>query len=708
MKEYIYRICFIIIISFFLIISKENLFALDSKDFVVFLTADVSKTPAPHITINWVTNGYAKQFDVYRKMKGDVYWGNPLATLDSNATSYTDNNVEAGTNYEYQVLTKSIMPVGDTTITYAATGYIYAGIEVLPTDNFGTVLILFDENLIYYFPDKIKRLEDDMAEEGWNVIARGVPRSDSTEVNASVVKNIVMQEYLRNNDLNTIFILGRVPVPYSGDLNPDGHPNHLGAWPADLYYGVMDSTYWTDNSVNTDNNPPGYTPERTENVNKPGDGKFDESQIRYGDVVIGIGRVDFYNMPSFKSTEQELLSAYLDKDHAYRTGQMQVVNRGLVDINFQPSLGNFEFTFGESGWRNFSPFFGYDSIKNVDWFTTLKTDSYLWAYGCGGGWYQGAGGIGNTGQFASTPVNAVFTMLFGSYFGDWDSQDNFLRAGLCSSPSILTCCWAGRPQWYLHRMALGEPISFSTMLSQNNYTTYIPNIIYSQYPYGSVATYGNLMVHTALMGDPTLRMYMGEVKAPTNLTVIQPEGGPVEISWQAPDQNASYVYNVFVSDSSDGPFTKINTDLITGTNFNDPNLKREGNFYYMVRAYLLKNTPSGSFYNPGRSIVSQPIMVTGVNETATPGYSMAASPNPAYNNVNISISLGKASLITLDVYDMNGSRITNLCARELASGTHSIAWNLMDSGNRKVAPGVYFVKLTGYGLTDAVKIVVMP
>jgi hypothetical protein len=711
MKRSFYKIgTLLLLVTLFLFPFKQSLFArdLDAKDFVVFLTADVSKTPAPHITINWVTNGFANQFQVYKKLKSDAYWGNPIATLDSTAKSYTDNSVEVGKAYEYQVLAPSVVPVQDTILNYAATGYIYAGIEVQPIDHYGTVLLLIEENLQYYFSVKIKRLEDDMSAEGWNVIPKYVPRSDSTEIKATVIKNIIEKEYLKNSDINTVFILGRVPVPYSGDLNPDGHPNHLGAWPADLYYGVMDSTNWIDVNVNTDNNPPGYTPDRSANVNKPGDGKFDPSSISSGDVILGIGRVDFYNMPSFSKTEQELLEQYLDKDHAYRTGNVPVIMRGLVDINFQPSKDNYEFTFGASGWRNFSPFFGYDSIKNVDWFTTLSTDTYLWAYGCGGGWYQGAGGIGNTSQFASTNVNAIFTMLFGSYFGDWDSQDNFLRAGLCSSPSVLTCCWAGRPQWYLHQMALGEPISFSTMLSQNNYTTYIPNFIFTQYPNGGIATYGNLLVHTALMGDPTLRMFMGTVPAPTNLSVIQPAGGQVEINWQAPSQKENYVYNVFVSDSSNGPFTKINTDLIADTSFKDQNLKRDGSYHYMVRAYELQNTPSGSFYNPSHIIVSQAIQVTGVNETAAPGYSMTASPNPAYNNVNISLSLEKQSFVTLEVYDINGNRIINLCSRELASGTHSIAWNLTDSGYRKVAPGVYFVKLTGYGLSDAVKIIVMP
>lgn len=47
-----------------------------------------------------------------------------------------------------------------------------------------------------------------------------------------------------------VFLLGRVPVPYSGDIAPDGHQNdHRGAWPCDGYYACLEGI-WTDNTVN--------------------------------------------------------------------------------------------------------------------------------------------------------------------------------------------------------------------------------------------------------------------------------------------------------------------------------------------------------------------------------------------------------------------------------------------------------------------------
>src|SRR6185436_10386329 len=82
---------------------------------------------------------------------------------------------------------------------------------------------------------------------------------------------------------------------YSGQINPDFHADHLGAWPADAYYGDMDGN-WTDNSVNytqTLNTDPVDAARLT---NRPGDGKFDQNQFPSA-IELEVGRVDLSNMP---------------------------------------------------------------------------------------------------------------------------------------------------------------------------------------------------------------------------------------------------------------------------------------------------------------------------------------------------------------------------------------------------------------------------
>src|SRR6185503_17160828 len=174
------------------------------------------------------------------------------------------------------------------------------------------------------------------------------------------------------------------------------------------------------------------------------------------------------------------------------------------------------------------------------------------------------------------------TMLFGSYFGDWDNQDNFLRAPLASKGYVLTNCWAGRPYWFFHYMALGENIGYCTRLTQNNYYTYSGN-------------YGEYWVHVALMGDPTLRMYI--IKPPSNVVLVNPGGDPssVEVSWNntSDDVDGYYLYRGL---SEFGKYDRISDTIVAAAPFVD-HPPSTGTYYYRVRAVRLENTPSGSFYN---------------------------------------------------------------------------------------------------------------
>jgi len=67
--------------------------------------------------------------------------------------------------------------------------------------------------------------------------------------------------------------MGNIIVPHSGNVQPDGHSNHRGAWPADVYYGDMDGV-WTDETVNNT-----ASIQYPHVFNVPGDGNFDQDVI---------------------------------------------------------------------------------------------------------------------------------------------------------------------------------------------------------------------------------------------------------------------------------------------------------------------------------------------------------------------------------------------------------------------------------------------
>ncbi len=518
----------------------------------------VTQTNPASITLNWQAITGASSFTIYRKLKEAVSWGTAIVSnLPGNTTTWTDNTVQIGISYEYRVV-KS----GGTT----ANGYVNSGIEIEAVEFRGKVLFVYDTISTATLATDMLIWEKNVRGDGWEVVRIPINQNDAV----TAVKAKIVSAY--NNDpgkVKCLFLFGRVPIPYSGNIYPDGHtPDHYGAWPADGYYADIDGA-WTDNSVN---NTGGSQP-RTHNI--PGDGKFDQGSFP-SNLELQMGRVDMRNLGGFAFTEAQLLKRYLSKNHAYRNKVFSPVNRALIDDNFT----GYAEGFSASGWRNFAPLCEPSNVVTADYFTTMNTNSYLWSYGCGAGSYTSCSGVGNSTNFVSDSLQSVFTMLFGSYFGDWDSPtNNFLRMPL-GNGTTLTNCWSGRPFWYFHHMAMGENIGYSAMLSMNNSNLYDPNL----------AQRG---VHMALMGDPTLR---AQIVAPAANFIATYNNGNGLLTWTAsPDQVLGY--HIYKYNDTTKTYTRINNYLITGTTYTDSCLVYPGIQTYMLRALKLETTPSGTFYN---------------------------------------------------------------------------------------------------------------
>lgn len=708
---------FAIIISLMILSVNDVLSqSMQSKDLAIIVSAEVSENPTPSIKLNWVNYGYATNYIIYKKLKEQPSWGNAIATLDSNATEWTDYNVSKGIAYEYQILGrgKKLVKINDSTqgyMQFTATGYILSGIETNPEREVGTVLLLIDSTMMDPLSIEIDRYINDLQDEGWNVVSHYVHRTeqfDGEQVKSN--KLIIKNTYQEHPDLKSIVLIGRVAVPYSGRLNPDGHPDHIGAWPADVYYGTTnDDFFWTD--ININDVSAGYP----KNRNIPGDGKFDQSTLSgFIAVKFSVGRIDFYDMPSFYDStyanpEVELVRNYLNKNHKYRVGETQPVWRGLIDDNF--GAASYPEAFSSTAWRAFGTFFGPDSIKTVDWFTTLGTNSYLWAYGCGGGSPTSCGGIGNSKDFTTKPVKATFTMLFGSYFGDWEiKSDNFLRAPLASPLSeALTCGWASRPHWFLHYMDMGEPIGNSLVLSQNNSGLYIPNIYYTQsYPQGVVYVAGTRGVHIALMGDPTLKMYLERVSQPKNLQLSQNINGHIIINWDAPDANNNYKYFVYRA-TAENPtnFVLLNQEAISDTQFEDV-FNYDGEIIYQVKAAKLAHSRSGSFWLSSKPIEGS-LTIVGVEDELPQlsiPFNLEIYPNPANEQITIKYQSNANGNSEIQVYDINGNLLNHFQFVSIANSENSLTWNLTDSYGNKLSAGVYIIKIYDGINLSATKVIV--
>ena len=571
--------------------SAQSMAETNPRFYAVEVSATIQAAP-PQINLEWSDDNSASSYNIYRKAPSATSW-TLVTSLPGSGTSWSDQNVSTGASYEYAI-TKS------TSAGYQGTGYVLAGINAPMTENRGKLVLIVDSTHAAALATELTPLQQDLLGDGWTVIRHDVPRTATPPT----VKNLIRNAYNADrSNVKSVFLFGHVAVPYSGNFNPDAHPDHKGAWAADTYYGDMDGA-WTDSSVN---NTGAHKPW---NHNSPGDGKFDQSDLP-SDLELAVGRVDFYNMTCFSNkawsrSELDLLRAYLDKDHAFRHGRIVVPGRGLVCDNFGESGGE---AFASTGWRSFAPFFGAENNVQVgygQYFNTLRDEGYLWSYGTGGGSWYTCNGIGSSDDFANTEIKTVFTSFLGSYFGDWDNESAFLRAALGSGWTLATA-WGGRPHWFFHRMGLGEPIGTSAILSQNN-------------RYGGLyaaQNWGTHQVHVTLLGDPTLRMH--PVLPPSNVSATA--GNGVTLTWSPSTDSSIQGYAVYRANSANGPFTRIGGSALTSNlYFTDPS--GASSSVYMVRAVKLEQSGSGTYLNPSQGIIAT------VGGTSEPEPTPTPTPTP--------------------------------------------------------------------------------
>lgn len=621
-----FTLCFAL--SAFFALSIPNAKALDPMwIFTVQVTATVQSNP-PQITLNWPAEQgnapgqfVASSYTIYRKAKTDTSWGLPLATLPDSATSYSDSAVTVGAAYEYQIV-KQATAYG--AFNYTGYGYIFTGIETAMTENRGTVILIVETNATASLSNELARLQSDLIGDGWQVITHGVSSSDSP----AYVKSLIVAHYnAAPANVTAVFLFGHVPILQSGYLNYDGHGAR--PMPADSYYGDMDGNW---------SSLPDYLP---------------------SDVELEVGRVDFFDMPGAGAaipfpSETELLRNYLNKDHNWRIHGINVRRLALMADRFGNSDN--EEPKAASGYRNFAPFVGLETSDPLQgntlqadvadvadpanrWISLLTNGTYLWTYACGGGFNTGISSMGLHGTYndvwttdvVNQDAKAVFYMLEGSHFGNWDVTDNIERAALATpTMGLAVCSIVGHPHWFLHHMGLGETIGYGTRLSMNNSTTY--------------QTWSNTFpraIYVALLGDPTLRM---EPIAPvSNLTASKGNHG-IALKWTVSKDDVTG-YHIYRAASPTGPFARLTDSPITGTSFTDSG---STGGTYMVRAVALQTNPSGSYFNPSQGVFANAdgggTEPPGTNESLTVQIIGSGNVTPNYNGQPLQI--GRTYTIT--------------------------------------------------------------
>ena len=544
--------------------ASSNAIADETWTYSVEISATVQASP-PQITLNWQNDDIygITNFTIYRKAKNATSW-NFLTSLNASTFSWTDPNVSVSSTYEYQIFKGAT--------NHVAYGYIYTGINASLIENRGKLILIVATNGMQSLSNELAQLQSDIIGDGWQVIRHDVSSND-TPAN---VKSLIVNDYIADPaNVQAVFLFGHVPILQSGNLDYDTHEAR--PMPADSYYADIDGD-WSSG--------PSYLP---------------------SDVELMLGRVDLANMPGnavpgIFTNEVELLRNYLNKDHRWRHKLFTVPRRALMADRFGDLNGEAR---SATGYGNFAAMVGPGNTFQADisdtgpldqkWITLISAQPYLWTYACGGGQDTSMSAMGLHGQYFdswSTDIvgqdaKAVFFMLDGSWMGNWDHTDNYLRSVLATpTMGLACCCIAGHPHAYYHRMGLGEPIGDGIRLTMNNSTLY-----------RSQSNAFARAIYIELLGDPTLRL---EPIAPISNLSASANGNTVNLSW-SPSTDSVAGYHVYRATSPAGPFTRLTGSLIPGTSFNDSSVTA-GSYTYMIRAVALQTNPSGSYFNPSQGI----------------------------------------------------------------------------------------------------------
>jgi len=547
------------------------------------MSATVSASP-PSIQLGWRIgwprgqNEQLYQWTLLRRSLGATNW----TTLSTNVTglTFTDTNVTVASRYEYQ------LQFNDPSVTVE---YILAGINATPVDYRGKVILLVDQTLTNALAADLTQLAQDLVGDGWKVIRHDAPRHDdgtwaNNTNNIAAIKGWITNDYNADpTNTKAIYILGHVSIPYSGWIIPDGH--YLRPWPCDGYYGDIDGI-WTDSR-----NPCCQT---NGAYNVPNDGIFDQDSFPTNalgvvGLELGVGRVDFANMPVFGANappgvtpkyETDLLKQYLDKTRRYRLK--------LALVAASTTVATYDFTdetIYDNALRSNSRVSGLDPGTSVAGDLFYQTNkSYLFGLETGFGNYDaiGNGGLHTSANltYSANEPQIGFYFLAGSLFGDWNRPDGLLRAALGTANYGFASMYEYQTTWSLEQLGLGETIGAGLQRTVAN---------------GGGPVYS---VDLFLLGDPTLRV---QIQAPASSLSGTPVGSNVALSWN-PSTESGAQYLVYRSTNGlSGDFLRLTSQALASATYTDSPAP-SGQKTYEVRALKSVTTGSGSFTNLSNGI----------------------------------------------------------------------------------------------------------
>jgi len=80
-------------------------------------------------------------------------------------------------------------------------------------------------------------------------------------------------------------------------------------------------------------------------------------------------------------------------------------------------------------------------------------------------------------------------------------------------------------------------------------------------------------------------------------------------------------------------------------------------------------------------------------------------PNPSSDQITINFNIEKNTRVTLEIFNISGSRIATLVDADLKAGKHDVQWNGEDVAGNTTGPGVYLCTLRTNSVNTTKKII---
>jgi len=181
---------------------------------------------------------------------------------------------------------------------------------------------------------------------------------------------------------------------------------------------------------------------------------------------------------------------------------------------------------------------------------------------------------------------------------------------------------------------------------------------------------------------------------------VASERGRNQLSWLCTADPSTLGFNVLRAESRQGPFVKINVELIRPGpaeeyGYEDRPANTAISYFYQLQALDVDGTLQ--MFGP---VEASPQIPT--QSRLTQNY-----PNPFNPETTVQFELARPQSITLSIYNLSGQLVRTLHQGRTEAGYHRVVWDGRDQSGRLVVSGIYYALLQGEEFRSSIKLVML-